>query len=417
MPTDATRGPEPVCGATARYGCIFASLSRMPESAASAPTAVPSPGDRCTTESAVTWPAVTGDLGPAKVVLLRDPAAGLEAIVVVDNVACGPAVGGIRMARDVSVEEVARLARAMTLKNAAAGLPHGGGKAGIVADPRMPAAEKARLIRAFGRAIRDLAEYIPGPDMGTDEACMGHLHDEIGRAVGLPRVLGGIPLDAIGATGFGLAIAAEVAEEFAGVALRGARVAIQGFGAVGRHAARFLAERGAVLVAVGDSRGALARSEGLDVAQLIAFKDEGGTVADFPAGTRLAAGDLVGVDCDIWIPAARPDVLDEGNAGRLRAKLVLQGANIPATPEAEAMLHARGVISVPDFIANAGGVICAAVEYHGGTETQAFAVIADKVRANTRAVLARARDGGLLPRAAAEDLARARIMEAAGYRR
>ena len=206
------------------------------------------------------WPAITDDLGPAKVVLVRDPAAALEAIVVVDNTACGPAIGGIRMARDVTVNEVARLARAMTFKNAAAGLAHGGGKAGIVADPRMPAAEKARLIRAFGRAIRDLVEYVPGPDMGTDEACMGHLHDEIHRAVGLPRVLGGIPLDAIGATGFGLAIAAEVAAEFAGIRLRGARVAIQGFGAVGRHAARFLAERGAVLVAVADSRGAITNS-------------------------------------------------------------------------------------------------------------------------------------------------------------
>jgi glutamate dehydrogenase/leucine dehydrogenase len=402
---------------TTRYGCIFASLSGMPDGRSPAPTAVPSPGECCTTASAVTWPAVTGAFGPAKIVLLRDAAADLEAIVVVDNVACGPAMGGIRMAPDVSVEEVARLARAMTLKNAAAGLAHGGGKAGIVADPRMPAAEKARLIRAFGRAIRHLAEYIPGPDMGTDEACMGHLHDEIGRAVGLPRVLGGIPLDAIGATGFGLAVAAEVAEEIAELPLRGARVAIQGFGAVGRHAARFLAERGAVLVAVADSRGALARSEGLDVAEIIAFKEQGNAVADFPGGARLAAADLVGVDCDIWIPAARPDVLDAGNAGRLRAKLVLQGANIPATPEAEAILHARGIVSVPDFIANAGGVICAAVEYHGGTETQAFAVIAEKIRANTRAVLTRARDGALVPRTAAEQLARARLVEAARYRR
>jgi glutamate dehydrogenase/leucine dehydrogenase len=366
---------------------------------------------------ALLWPATIGELGPTKVVLVRDPAVALEAVVVVDDVACGAAIGGVRMAPDVTVEEVARLARAMTLKNAAAGLAHGGGKAGIVADPHMPVAEKARLVRAFGRAIRDLVEYIPGPDMGTDEACMGHLHDEIGRAVGLPRVLGGIPLDTIGATGFGLAIAGEVAEEFARIRLRGARIAIQGFGAVGRHAARFLAARGAVLVAAADSRGAIANAAGLDVARLVAFKDDGGSLRDFPGGTPLDGDALVAVDCDVWIPAARPDVLDAENAGRLRAKLVLQGANIPATPEAEAMLHARGVVSVPDFIANAGGVICAAVEYHGGTETQAFAVIEEKIRANTRAVLARARDGGVLPRVAAEELARARVVEAATYRR
>jgi glutamate dehydrogenase/leucine dehydrogenase len=235
--------------------------------------------------------------------------------------------------------------------------------------------------------------------------------------VGLPRVLGGIPLDAIGATGFGLAIAAEVAGEFAGIRLRGARVAIQGFGAVGRHAARFLAERGAVLVAVADSRGAIANSGGLDVARLIAFKGESGSLRDFPGGTALAGEHPVAVDCDIWIPAARPDVLDAGNAGQLRAKLLLQGANIPATPQAEVILHARGVVSVPDFIANAGGVICAAVEYHGGTENRAFAVIEEKIRENTRAVLTRAGDDGLLPRAAAEKLARARVAEALTDRR
>ena len=161
------------------------------------------------------------ELGPDKVVLLREPRVGLEAVVVVDNVACGPAIGGVRMAPDVTVEEVSRLARAMTLKNAAAGLAHGGGKAGIVADPAAPPADKERLIRAFARAIRSLTEYIPGPDMGTDERCMAWVKDEIDRAVGLPRALGGIPLDEIGATGWGVAIAAEVAAPEAGIALAG----------------------------------------------------------------------------------------------------------------------------------------------------------------------------------------------------
>src|SRR6185503_3811417 len=111
--------------------------------------------------------------------------------------ACGTAIGGVLMATDVSVEEVFRLARAMTLKNAAAGLPHGGGKSVIFADPKVPIREKERLIRAFADAIADLTDYIPGPDMGTDELAMGWIRDEIGRAVGLPRELGGIPLDEI----------------------------------------------------------------------------------------------------------------------------------------------------------------------------------------------------------------------------
>lgn len=363
------------------------------------------------------WRGASDELGPAKVLLVRDGSVGLEGFVVVDNVACGPAIGGIRMASDVTVDEVARLARAMTFKNAAAGLAHGGGKAGIVADPAMDPAAKERLVRAFGRAIRPLTDYIPGPDMGVDEACMAYLHDEIGRAVGLPRVLGGIPLDTIGATGFGLAVCAEVAQEFAGIALRGARVAVQGFGAVGTHAARFLVERGARLVAASDASGAVVGSGGLDVEQLIAWKRSGRSVGEFPGGRRLGRDELVGVDCDIWIPAARPDVLHADNVGHLRARLVLQGANIPATAAAEADLHARGVLSVPDFIANAGGVICAAVEYHGGTQQQAFAVIAEQIRDNTRAVLDAARRGGELPRAAAVALARARVIEAMRYRR
>jgi len=363
------------------------------------------------------WRGLSDEIGPAKVLLLRDPTVGLEAVLVVDNVACGPAIGGVRMAVDLTVVEVARLARAMTFKNAAAGLAHGGGKAGIIADPRRDPAGRERLVRAFGRAIRDVVDYVPGPDMGTDETCMAFLHDEIGRAVGLPPVLGGIPLDTIGATGFGLAACAETAQEFAGIALRGARIAVQGFGAVGRHASRFLAERGAVLVAASDSGGAVGNPAGLDVADLSAFKATGRSVRDFPGGTPIAATDLVGIDCDVWIPAARPDVLDAANAPRLRARLVLQGANIPATPEAEAILHARGIVSVPDFIANAGGVICAAVEYHGGTQAQAFAAIDEKIRANTAAVLARARDERRPPRDAAVALARARLTEAESYRR
>src|SRR5512138_3682272 len=135
------------------------------------------------------------EIGPSKILCLRLPKSNVHAFVVVDNVACGPAIGGIRMAPDVTLEEIARLARAMTLKNASAGLPHGGGKSGIVADPSMPPPEKQHVVRAFAQAIRDLNDYIPGPDMGLNEECMAWIKDEIGRVVGLPKVLGGIPLD------------------------------------------------------------------------------------------------------------------------------------------------------------------------------------------------------------------------------
>jgi glutamate dehydrogenase (NAD(P)+) len=357
------------------------------------------------------------DLGPAKVIHIYETKTGLKAILVVDNVACGPSIGGVRLAPDVSVDECFRLARAMTLKNAAAGLRHGGGKSVIFGAPHMPMAEKERLIRAFARAIGDIKDYIPGPDMGTDETCMAWVQDEIGRSVGLPPEIGGIPLDVIGATGFGLGVAVDVAQAFCDLKLDGARVAVQGFGSVGQHAARFLAEKGAILVAAADSKGTIVDPKGLDIAALMALKHEHKSVIDHPTGEKLDAEAVIDADCDIWIPAARPDVIREDNAGRLKAKLVAQGANIPATSEAEAILHERGILSIPDFIANAGGVICAAVEYHGGSQTQAFATIDEKIRANTQAVLEQAKRTGALPRQAAVDLAGQRVRQAMTYRR
>jgi glutamate dehydrogenase (NAD(P)+) len=265
--------------------------------------------------------------------------------------------------------------------------------------------------------MAELQDYIPGPDMGTDELAMGWIKDEIGRAVGLPREIGGIPLDEIGATGLGLVAAIDVVRERIGLDFAGARVAIEGFGSVGKHAARLLAGKGAVLVAASDTQGTLADSRGLDVAALIALKAQGRALIEHPRGQKLGRDAIIDIPCDIWIPAARPDVVHEGNVARLYTRLVAQGANIPFSPGAEAALAARGVAVIPDFIANAGGVICAAVEYHGGTEAGALAIIDDKVRINTRAVFDDVENKGILPREAALRLARARILRAAATRR
>jgi glutamate dehydrogenase/leucine dehydrogenase len=357
------------------------------------------------------------DLGPLKIVHIHRPSLGLRAVVAVDNVACGPAIGGVRIAPDVSTEEAFRLARAMTLKNAAAGLAHGGGKSVIYGDPKMPLGEKERLIRGFASAIADITEYIPGPDMGTDELAMGWIKDETGRSVGLPREIGGIPLDEIGATGFGLAAAIDVAARQIGLELKGARVAVQGFGSVGRHAARFLAEKGALLVAASDSQGTIFDTRGLDIAALAALKASGRPLKYHPRAGSDGPEAVIDVPCDIWIPAARPDVITAKNVARLTTRLVAQGANIPCTIEAEQALAARGVLVLPDFIVNAGGVICAAAEYHGGTQAQAFAAIDEKIRANTRAVLDEAKRTKYLPRTAAVSLAKDRLHRAMRTRR
>ena len=357
------------------------------------------------------------ELGPTKTIHVYEPTIGLKGILVVDNVAAGPAIGGLRMAPDVSAEECFRLARAMTLKNAAAELPHGGGKSVLFGDPKMNKRDKERLIRAFASALRDTAEYIIGPDMGTNEECMAWVRDEIGRSVGLPREVGGIPLDEIGATGWGLTQCALVAAEYCDLEIKGARMVVQGFGAVGKHAARFLSTHGAVLVGASDSRGSIGNADGLDIDTLFELKDAGRSVVDYADGVKQDPDAVLDMACDIWIPAARPDVLRADNVSRLNTRLLVQGANIPATAEAEQWLHEAGVLNVPDFIANAGGVICAAMEYRGASESEVLSVIADKLKRNTKLVLDAARQQKVVPRRAAFDLASGRVSKAMGYRR
>lgn len=357
------------------------------------------------------------ELGPFKIIHVYEPSVDLKAVLVVDNIARGPALGGVRIAPDVSTEECFRLARAMTLKNAAADLPLGGGKVVVYGDPRMPQEKKTQMLRALASALRYTEEYIFAPDMGTDEFCMACIKDEIGRVVGLPREVGGIPLDEVGATGWGLAQSTEVAVQYCDFELKGARVVIQGFGAVGKHTACFLAQKGAILVGVADSHGAVHNPDGLDVDTLIRLKNEGKSVLDYPEGEKLDSNAVISIPCDIWIPAARPDVINESNVHLLNTKLIMEGANIPVTEKAEKILYEAGILYVPDFIANAGGVICAASEYQGVTQCAAFEAIEEKVRNNTAQVLETAKTKGILPREAAVQLALERVKKAMEYRR
>lgn len=365
-------------------------------------------------EMSASW--TVDERGPAKVIFLR-LGPGFDAIVVIDNIALGPAIGGVRMRPDITANEVARLARAMTVKNAVAGLPHGGGKSGIAAPPDLAPADHERVMRAFARAIEELTDYIPGPDMGTSETSMAYVYDEIGRAVGVPGALGGVPLDELGATGFGLAVCADVLSESKIIDLAGARVVIQGFGAVGSNAARALSERGAAVIAVSDIDGATWDPAGLDIAALLAYKQSGESVAGFAGGSAVPRDDILGFDCDILVPAAQPDVVTTENAGKISTRVVLEGANIPVTWEAEAELAERGVLCVPDVIANAGGVICAAAEHRGAGRIEAFAEIEEKIRAATTELLDRVRQGALTPRAVVGQMADARLDKALALRR
>lgn len=355
------------------------------------------------------------EIGPSKVIQLFFPVSNFHAIVVVDNVALGPSIGGVRVSPDVTVDEVKRLARTMTMKNSVAGLPHGGGKAGIIADPRDP--EKEHYFRIFSQAIKDLYEYIPGPDMGSNEECMAWIHDEIGRVAGLPEEIGGLPLDKLGATGFGLSECAEIACPYANIELKGAKVAIQGFGSVGKAAAKFLLEKGAIVVAASDTKGSICNLDGLDVKGLLDVKKEKGSVIHYKKGTVKKCEELFSTPCDILIPAATPDVIGKENVEGVKAKLILQGANIPITKEAEETLHKKGILSVPDFIANAGGVIMAAMEYAKKSEREAFDAISERIKKNTKLILEKTFNEKTLPRQAAEAIAKERLLKAMAYRR
>jgi glutamate dehydrogenase (NAD(P)+) len=215
----------------------------------------------------------------------------------------------------------------------------------------------------------------------------------------------------------GVARAAEVGVEFRDFELDGAKIAVQGFGAVGYHAARFLAEQGAILVAAADSTGSIYNPQGLNVEELAELKDGGGSVTDYSSGEVGDSADVIDVDCDIWIPAARPDVLDENNVDRLQANMVIQGANIPVTDAAEHKLFERGVVNIPDFIANSGGVIFAAMEYRGSSESEVFDVVEETISRNTHQTLELSRSEEMLPREAAEQLAESRVRSAMNNRR
>ncbi|MCA1191493.1 Glu/Leu/Phe/Val dehydrogenase [Saccharopolyspora sp. 6V] len=361
--------------------------------------------------------------GPEKIVCVSDSRTGMRGVLVVDNTARGTGKGGIRMSPAVTVTEIARLARVMTWKWAAADLFHGGAKAGIVADPAAP--DKERVVRAFARKLADQipASYVAGLDMGMTERDAAIIQDELGdrgAAVGVPEVLGGVPYDELGVTGHGVVAALDAALRLRGRPIAGARVSVQGFGAVGAAAVRRLHELGAQVVALSTVDGAVHDPDGLDVPWWLARRTEHGDacVRDAPAVKRLDRGAELLVDCDVLLPAAGQDVLGAELAAEVRADLVVEGANLPTTPGARVVLADRGITVVPDFIANAGGAIAAG--FAMDARRSAFRPAADRIldevaercRDNTSLVLRSARDRGLDPRTAALDLAQDRVRAA-----
>ncbi len=315
------------------------------------------------------------------------------AFIVKHNDALGPCKGGIRMSPSVTLDDVTGLAMEMTWKCALIGVPFGGGKSGIVADPEALAPDdKQILIRNFARnAHRHIHPlvYVPAPDMGTNERDMGYIKDTISYAMGYsttqgsyvtgkPVILGGIH-GRREATGRGVAIAVAEALERLGGSLQGARVIVQGFGNVGSVAAAAMAEYGAVIIGVSDVQAALFDPDGLDVAALLKHTADGGRLTGAPCGKPIAHAALLEMPCDVLAPCATANQITAANARRICARIIAEGANGPTTPDADVILQKRDILVIPDILCNAGGVFVSYLEYT--QETQYEQMTLDEVRA------------------------------------
>jgi glutamate dehydrogenase (NAD(P)+) len=365
------------------------------------------------------------EFGPEKILTVYDAKTGMRGIVVVDSTVLGPGKGGIRMTSTVDTEEVARLARSMTWKSALAELPFGGAKAGIIADAKGIGKEKKRVfVESFSRAIKTMcpATYVAAPDMymrEQDMAWFAEANGDLKSCTGKPKSMGGIPHE-IGGTGYGVFLAARVGAEFAGIDLKGATFAVEGFGNVGKATARHLTEASARFVAVSDSQGSIFNPEGLSFELLEELKRRGESVTTYglqkggKSCTLNSCDRILDVDADILVTASQPDLVKVGDVDRLNFKLIVEGSNIPLSFWVENVCHKRGITVVPDIVANAGGVITSYAEYSGGGVDSIFDSIKEKIPANTRAIMEEAGKTRRMPRKCALNLAKSRVAAETG---
>ncbi|HVA95396.1 MAG TPA: Glu/Leu/Phe/Val dehydrogenase [Candidatus Dormibacteraeota bacterium] len=350
------------------------------------------------------------------------------------NVARGPAKGGLRYHPNVTLDEVKALAAWMTWKTATVNLPYGGAKGGVICDPKhMSKGELERMTRRYAAEIRPIIGPeidIPAPDVYTDAQTMAWIMDTYSMAVGhaTPGVVTGKPVSIGGsqgrtdATGRGVLFVVEEACKVKKIPLRGASVAIQGFGNVGSAVARLFAEKKAKIVAISDSRGGVHNPRGIDPLRALRYKERAGTVVGMPGASRISNDELLTLKCDILVPAALENVITLHNADQIKAKIVAEAANGPTTPHADEILSRRGVFVLPDILTNAGGVTVSYFEWV--QDLQGFFWQLPEVNSKLEFVMKRAfndvyesmRKYHVYPRAAAYILAVSRVAEATTVR-
>jgi glutamate dehydrogenase (NAD(P)+) len=315
------------------------------------------------------------------------------------NTSRGPSKGGIRFHPAVTLDEVKALAMWMTWKCAIMGIPYGGAKGGVVVDPKtLSRGELERLSRRYAAEILPLIgpdRDIPAPDVGTDEQVMAWIMDTYSTHVGhsVPGVVTGKPVSVGGSLGRGEATSrgvmyiAEATLKHLGMPVDEARVVIQGYGKVGAPAVRMLTQLGCTVIAVSDVQGGVFNPRGLSPAGLAAHRAQAGTVAGYEGGEPVTNAELLELECEVLIPAALEGVLTEENADRVKAKMIVEAANGPTTPEADQIFHDRGILVVPDILANAGGVTVSYFEWV--QDLQAYFWTEDEVNARLRSILER----------------------------
>jgi glutamate dehydrogenase (NAD(P)+) len=303
-----------------------------------------------------------------------------EGYRVTHNIARGPSKGGIRYHPDVTLDEVKALAMWMTWKCALVGIPFGGAKGGVICDPKkLSRHELQKMTRRYtSEIINEIGpeKDIPAPDVGTDAAVMAWIfdtysmnmgHSVLGVVTGKPLNVGG-SLGRREATSRGTLYCLREAMRKQGGRIEGTTVAVQGFGNVGRYLAQFLHDERAKVVAISDSRGGIHNPNGINVPAAIAHKQETGTLSGFRDGDAITNEEIVLLECDVLAPCALEQVITSANADRVRARLIVEGANGPVTPDADEILEDRGVIVMPDILANAGGVVVSYFEWVQGLQ-------------------------------------------------
>lgn len=339
--------------------------------------------------------------GPEYVLEIYDSKIGMRGFLVIDNTFLGPGKGGLRMTPNVTIEEIFRLARTMTFKNALFGLPFGGAKAGIVWNGGSEKLKK-QYIQSFAKAIKIFTpqKYITAPDIGTGEKEMKWFVEATGdlkSATGKPRNLCefnygktgekcGIPHE-FGSAGFGVAEAARSVLEILNIDIAKTEIIIDGLGNVGGSVFKYLSKMGAKIIAVADSSGAIYDKKGLNSDKVLKFKAKGSHLKKYPFVKKISRKEFYGLAADILIPASTTDVVNEKNKNSIKAKIIIEAANIPMNEKIESELYRKGIIIVPDIVANAGGVISSYAEYIGQSPEKMFKIVKDKISKTVKLVM------------------------------